>query len=715
MKPRRADRQWPGAVPPPGDDVAPAPAQVTEEPPFDRFCDLVFTGGVASGVVYPWAIVELARAFRFKNIGGTSVGAMAAALAAAAEYGRRHGHDAAFEVLRLAPAKLGQPGADGRTTHMLSLFQPSPAGRRLMQLWARLGRGQTSAQVQAGDAATTTPGGLLKQALFELPRIYAVPLVRGAVFGFGAVKLVSYLCGFPLWPTRPLELALMALGALALAVCELCRGIRRDIRDGVIRHHYGLCKGARVTAPNGADPGEGLTDWLHEGVQRSAGLRPGDAPLTFRDLWCAPAFPGAPVQRCCAEGAPARRSINLQMITSNLTHRRPYRLPLDDTNNKLYFCPVELEGYFPPTVLAALVKASRPYEPAKRTVDHDPQGRPYEPPDAGPMAGRLRELPGADMPIVVAARLSLSFPLLLSAVPLWAVDYEAPPGQRALRRCWFTDGGVSSNFPIHLFDAAVPRWPTFGFWLDRHPPYCYGHENDVWLPKYANQGRGDNWDRFDPGSRPGRQAGAAGATSAGGGPAPGGGTSPPAGFDALGGFLLSLIGTAIDWRDRTSFQLPHVRNRVVRLMLRAGEGGLNIAMPREQILRMAHRYGTKAGLAFVQAYAPEHGQPSRRWREQRWIRLNLLVNSLRERLDGLAEAVRWPAHAMPMDAALSSARHGAADPVEDEGHQYRVEPSQVDALSTLIQALEALEDTLQAAPPAYRGVPEPELRLRPPL
>ena len=30
-------------------------------PPEDRFCDLVLTGGVASGVVDPWTILELAR------------------------------------------------------------------------------------------------------------------------------------------------------------------------------------------------------------------------------------------------------------------------------------------------------------------------------------------------------------------------------------------------------------------------------------------------------------------------------------------------------------------------------------------------------------------------------------------------------------------------------------------------------------------------------
>ena len=122
-------------ITPPGDDVVPVPPPLDESPPYDRFCDLVTTGGVASGVVYPWAIVEIARAYRFRNIGGTSVGAMAAALAAAAEYGRRNGNDFAFEPLRRLPGALGETLPD-RRTRMLSLFQTNPRGRRLIELGA---------------------------------------------------------------------------------------------------------------------------------------------------------------------------------------------------------------------------------------------------------------------------------------------------------------------------------------------------------------------------------------------------------------------------------------------------------------------------------------------------------------------------------------------------------------------------------------------------
>jgi predicted acylesterase/phospholipase RssA len=54
----------------------------------EKICDIVMKGGITSGVVYPLALASLAKEYRFVNIGGTSAGAIAAAAAAAAEYGR---------------------------------------------------------------------------------------------------------------------------------------------------------------------------------------------------------------------------------------------------------------------------------------------------------------------------------------------------------------------------------------------------------------------------------------------------------------------------------------------------------------------------------------------------------------------------------------------------------------------------------------------------
>src|SRR5215469_5159061 len=85
-------------------------------------CDMVMKGGITSGIVYPLAICEIARTYRLKNVGGTSAGAIAAAVAAAAELGRGAG---GFRRLAALPKWLG---ADG---HLFNLLQPQPSTKRL--------------------------------------------------------------------------------------------------------------------------------------------------------------------------------------------------------------------------------------------------------------------------------------------------------------------------------------------------------------------------------------------------------------------------------------------------------------------------------------------------------------------------------------------------------------------------------------------------------
>jgi|CXWL01.1.fsa_nt_gi predicted acylesterase/phospholipase RssA len=55
----------------------------------DRCCDLVLKGGLTSGILYPPAICRIAERFHLVGVGGTSAGAIAGCLAAAAEYRRR--------------------------------------------------------------------------------------------------------------------------------------------------------------------------------------------------------------------------------------------------------------------------------------------------------------------------------------------------------------------------------------------------------------------------------------------------------------------------------------------------------------------------------------------------------------------------------------------------------------------------------------------------
>ena len=543
-----------------------------------------------------------------------------------------------------------------------------------------------------------------------MAELFLSTLLCGALFGVFLTKLVALLCvGLP-WAHWPVGLFFLAfVMALLSAAVALLAALWSDIRWGLIDNRYGLCKGNTVARPG--DPAwlTGLSEWLHDGIQLSAGLKRSDPPLTFRDLWQAPSHPGAAPRPCKSSDPPERRTINLQMLTTNVTHGRPYRLPLTDRSSRLFFRRSEWEGYFPTGVLNALESHAIPYAPR--------DGSGSEPAADHPSARDLLELPVEDLPVVVAARLSLSFPLLFSAVPLWAIDFEALPKHRTMKCCLFTDGGVSSNFPIHLFDAAVPRWPTFGFWLDRHPPYKYkAGEDDVWLPKTNGQGRGDNWDRFDPASKAFAEPSLNGVdgllakptTSA---------SDWTAQLSAFFGYLLGIGVSTKDWRDRSNMRMTHVRNRVVRLMLRSDEGNLNIGMPGKQLLDMAHRYGTQAGKAFVDRFGDKDGQPSQAWSEQRWVRMNVLLNGLRELLTGMSAAVGWSLRTVPLDQAISAAaRNGPVRNARtDPGRDHLIAGEQVPDLKQLLADIQRLEMALRATRPAFESSPNPELRLRPPF
>jgi len=102
-------------------------------------CDLIMEGGITSGVVYPAALVQLAQRYAFRSIGGNSAGATAAAVAAAAEYGRAHG---AFTELERLPELLAK--------NLLSLFQPTPKLRGVFKAFlALLNRRTTLGRVLA--------------------------------------------------------------------------------------------------------------------------------------------------------------------------------------------------------------------------------------------------------------------------------------------------------------------------------------------------------------------------------------------------------------------------------------------------------------------------------------------------------------------------------------------------------------------------------------
>jgi hypothetical protein len=165
-------------------------------------------------------------------------------------------------------------------------------------------------------------------------------------------------------------------GAIGGIVASLIHEVLRAVR-GMEEQHFGFCTGSR--GPSAGPDSPALTDWLHSAIQRLAGL-PLDRPLTFADL--------------------AEQKIDLRIITSNLTLAEPYVLP-DERDDFLYSVR-ELSPYFPPTVMKALAEAA----PQRRMRDPE-------------LEQDLRRLALGDaMPVIVAVRLSLSFPFLLSAIPV---------------------------------------------------------------------------------------------------------------------------------------------------------------------------------------------------------------------------------------------------------------------------------------------------------
>src|SRR6185436_12470991 len=98
----------------------------------------------------------------------------------------------------------------------------------------------------------------------------------------------------------------------------------------------------------------------------------------------------------------------------------------------------------------------------------------------------------------------------------------------AFRICWFSDGGISSNFPIHLFDAALPRWPTFAIDLV-YPETAPGDTPpEVFLPR----GNQEGWrPRFQP-------------------------IEAKTGLGAVARLLFAIVGTMQNWRDLLQSRAP---------------------------------------------------------------------------------------------------------------------------------------------------------------
>jgi predicted acylesterase/phospholipase RssA len=618
-------------------------SQVNDEPsaPEDRFCDLVMKGGITSGVVYPPAICALATQYRLKNIGGTSAGAIAAAITAAAEYRRRtKGSMEGFKLVGRLPNELGTPDDRGEA-QLLRLFQPDRACRRLFRILI---------------------GSLNAKGTFH--RIGAVLLGCITSYWFASLGsvIVSTLVGIASGSIHAgLFLFVMSLPAFV----GLC--IYLDLTRNVVGNNYGLCKGMTTDAK----AGPALTPWLHKQIQDAAGL-PLDEPLTFGHLWNAPGGPPAP-----PNGSSVARSIDLRMFTTSLSHGRPYIFPHTEPTARLFYKSAELSAYLPAEVMRWFNENALDYVPSPLSPKSDPRV------ERATKLG-LKEIPPPEkFPILLAARMSLSFPMLFAAVPLWAIDYEQPRPERDFQRCLFSDGGISSNFPMHLFDGLIPLWPTFGIDLEAKLP---GHENMTFLPQKYLEGIADRWTRFDQATKSATR---------------------------MGGFLMSIVGTMQNWNDNVLSRMPGVRDRVVRVRLEKNEGGMNLNMRKKLIDDVAARGGEAAQKIIARFLGPPADDGWDGWSSQRWVRLDVFISALTQKIAGMGRALEPTVpYSHPYDDLIAQSKFSVPP-----DHDSPLNEDQTEALRLLKAALEGVAIAFGVSAPKYPNapLPQPDLRVGPPL
>lgn len=549
---------------------------------YDRYCDLTMRGGTTSGVVYPLAVASLARHYEFKQIGGASAGAIGAAFAAAAERGRASG---GFDKLA-GIVDWFASGTGAERWRMAQLFQPSDKTRALYRIvvatmqkrettgrsaitclfFALLGAVGWRAKAVLGLMATLWLGGPVLWSAWLAPAHYATWL---AVL---VVVLAVTCLAFALWPLRsslpwpvwvfaavPLVLGLvfsrhyataavvllvwlvLSLAAVSALTVTYGYAMQRFLKHNARSIHFGLVPGTGSFRPSWLDRLAGvpkstgvppLADWIANRLDELAGT---EHALTFGDLG----------------------DLNLVLMTTDLSEGRPYRLPFQEN---WQYCEDCLGHVLPRRVVEQLGGAA------------DGGTCPLHP------RSPLRDLPPReDLPVVLAVRMSLSFPGLIAAVPLC----------RDGRVHWFADGGITSNFPIHFFDTLLPRWPTFGLSLQ---PYPDGDTDEVWLPEQDASTSGTRY----------------------------------ASLDTMPRFLLSILDTFLDWRDTMQSALPGYRGRIAHVRQAGDEGGSNLFMPPATIRALALR-GQRAGDLLRERFQQRHNTD-----RYRWIRLRMALREYQE-------------------------------------------------------------------------------------
>jgi hypothetical protein len=270
--------------------------------------------------------------------------------------------------------------------------------------------------------------------------------------------------------------------------------------------------------------------------------------------------------------------IFLRMVTTNLSMGRPHTLP--QLGIQAGFRPDEWDKLFPAAVLNYLKGKSGTWNEIE---------------------GAFRVPGDGDLPVICAVRMSLSFPLLFKAIPILSFDHEfvsvvnglGGDASSRLATLWFSDGGLSSNFPIHLFDTPLPARPTFAISLDSLQVPASSVKRRVLLPETSQEGS----------------------------------SVQVTDIKTLGDFGWRVLASAKDWQDQLASGMTGQRERIARVFLDSKEGGLNLAMPASVSMALMG-YGLEAGKLFTTKFS---------FNEHRWRRLLGVYRNTGEWLDDTAK------------------------------------------------------------------------------
>lgn len=611
-----------------------------------RECDLVMKGGITSGIVYPPLVYKLHEDnYRFRCIGGTSTGAIAAAITAAAEYGRACG---GFDKLDEVKRKLGSG------TFLRDLFQPTKEARPLFDIL--LG----AAEVKTGRGGVPKSKGVgrkIFEVIRKLRRASFLKFVEnsivGAMLGFCLALLFHLAVGGTVgWGLVFVLLIFGTLGAItgyALTVISQGHSLYKILTVIVPKNFFGMCTGLKdKSLPQDK---EALTNWLNDRINDLAAITDKTRPLTF----------GMLKRKKFAKQFEDEEGIKLRMVTCNVSQNQPYVLPF--TDHLFIFKEDEFRRLFPEEIVNYLKENS-----AKRCYEANGEPLPDNPLYKMPYMREGEQyffLPDADdLPVIVATRLSLSYPLLLCALPLYTIVPDKvvtnksriePPkelGKTDLRPNWFSDGGIASNFPIQFFDTWLPTRPTFGVNLVSMPDECFeGTLQDEMFGRTRDLKPEFNSPAANPTSQKARattgdiKAATASQVLHSEAIYLPEADSPlftewvPLTKKALRGkektpdlmkFLWSIFTTAQNYRDNMQAMLPSYRERIVQIRLSDEEGGLNLAMPGPTI-ENAMKKGEEAARVLLEKFNFEVHQ---------WVRFRLLMSQMEQYMEKTYKVAR---------------------------------------------------------------------------